>query len=132
MISGGADRKKDSPHVLFHQLTKDALQAPLLSPFQPLLRRPSPLLCEYRLHVVRADIRKGTWGIELSAVTEDEHHIFLEILHRLILILVEALIDCTKIHRVLDFVIIPGGDQKLVLASEATNNNQRTWGSHPP
>ena len=133
MISGGDREEKDNnPHVFFYQLTEDALQAPLLSPFQSLLHRPRPLLAECRLHVVRTDIREGSWGVKLSAVTEDEHHIILEIFHRLILVLIETLVDCAKVHRVFDLVIIPGGGQSSVLPSRRQyNDNQRTWGSHP-
>jgi len=101
-------------HVFFYQLTENPLHAPLLPPLQSLLHRPGPLLGECCLDVVRADVRESTRGVELSAVTEDEHHIFLEIVHRLILVLVEALVDCTKVHRVLDLVIVPGGGQESV------------------
>jgi len=103
------------PHVFFYQLTKDALQVPLLPPLHSLLHRPGPLLGECRLDVIRANVREGTRRVELSAVTEDERHIFFEILHRLVLVLVEALVDCAKVHRVLDLVIIPGGGQESVL-----------------
>jgi len=103
-----------NPHVFFYELTKDPLQTPLFPPFQSLLHRPGPLLGECCLDIVRADVRESARGVELSAVTEDKHHIFLEILHPLILVLVEALIDCTKVHRVLDLVIVPGDGQESV------------------
>ena len=111
MVSGGTNKRGGNPHLLFHQLTKDALQIPLLPPFQSLLYRSGPLLDERCLDVVRTDVREGTRRVELSAVPEDEHHIVFEILHRIILVLVEALVDCSKVHRVLDLFVIPDGDR---------------------